>query len=77
MLYSRPHSAPTNYESSKAKKSTSTNYEQSKAKKSTPTNYEQSKAKNLLKVFYGQEPSSGESTTTESGVNYQLLSVMH
>ena len=29
------------------------------------------------KVFYGQEPSSGESTTTESGVNYQLLSVMH
>ena len=29
------------------------------------------------KVFYGQEPPSGESTTTESGVNYQLLSVMH
>ena len=29
------------------------------------------------KVFYGQEPPSGESTTTESWVNYQLLSVMH
>ena len=29
------------------------------------------------KVFYGQEPPSGESTTSESGVNYQLLSVMH
>ena len=29
------------------------------------------------KVFYGQEPPSGESTTTESGVDYQLLSVMH
>ena len=29
------------------------------------------------KVFYGQEPPSRESTTTESGVNYQLLSVMH
>ena len=28
------------------------------------------------KVFYGQEPPSGESTKTESGVNYQLLSVM-
>ena len=26
-------------------------------------------------VFYGQEPLSGESTTTECGVNYQLLSV--
>ena len=24
------------------------------------------------KVFYGQEPPSGESTTTEYGVNYQL-----
>ena len=32
---------------------------------------------NKGKVFYGQEPPSGESTTTESGVNYQLLSVMH
>ena len=29
------------------------------------------------KVFNGQEPPSGESITTESGVNYQLLSVMH
>ena len=35
----------------------------------------QSKGKG--KVFYGQEPPSGESTTTGSGVNYQLLSVMH
>ena len=24
------------------------------------------------KVFYGKEPPSGESTTTECGVNYQL-----
>ena len=29
------------------------------------------------KVFYGQEPPSGESTTTECGVNYQLLEVMN
>ena len=29
------------------------------------------------KVFYGQEPPSGESTTTECGVNYQLLAVMY
>ena len=28
-------------------------------------------------VFYGQEPPSGESTTTECGVNYQLLAVMY
>ena len=28
------------------------------------------------KVFYGQEPPSGESTTTECGVKYQLLAVM-
>ena len=27
------------------------------------------------KVFYGQEPPCGESTTTECGVNYQLLAV--
>ena len=27
-------------------------------------------------VFYGQEPQNRESTTTECGVNYQLLSVM-
>ena len=29
------------------------------------------------KVFYGQEPPSGESTTTDCGVNYQLLSVIY
>ena len=28
------------------------------------------------KVFYCQEPLSGESTTTECGVNYQLLAVI-
>ena len=28
------------------------------------------------KVFYGQEPPCGESTTTEFGVNYQLLAVI-
>ena len=28
------------------------------------------------KVVYGQEPPSGESTTTECGVNYQLLAVI-
>ena len=28
------------------------------------------------KVFYGQEPPSGESTTTECTVNYQLLAVI-
>ena len=28
------------------------------------------------KVVYGQEPPSGESTTTESGFNYQLLAVI-
>ena len=28
------------------------------------------------KVFYGQQPPSGESTTTECGVNYQLLAVI-
>ena len=28
------------------------------------------------KVFYGQEPPSGESTTTECGINYQLLAVI-
>ena len=32
--------------------------------------------KNKFRVFYGQEPSSGESTTTECGVNYQLLAVI-
>ena len=29
------------------------------------------------KVFYGQDPPSGESTTSECGVNYQLLAVMY
>ena len=29
------------------------------------------------KVFYGQEPPSGESTTPECGVNYQLLALMY
>ena len=29
-----------------------------------------------VKVFYGQEPPSGESTTAECGVNYQLLAVI-
>ena len=29
-----------------------------------------------VKVFYGQEPPSGESTTTECGFNYQLLAVI-
>ena len=28
------------------------------------------------KVFYGQEPPSGESITTECGFNYQLLTVI-
>ena len=28
------------------------------------------------KVFFGQEPPSGESTTTEYGVNYKLLTVI-
>ena len=27
------------------------------------------------KVFYGQELPSGESTTTECGINYELLAV--
>ena len=29
-----------------------------------------------VKVFYGQEPPSGESATTEFGVKYQLLAVI-
>ena len=29
------------------------------------------------KVFYGQELPSGESTTAECGVNYQLLTVIY
>ena len=31
----------------------------------------------VLKVFYGQEPPSRESTITECGVNYQLLAVIY
>ena len=40
--------------------------------------YDQHLAKYVYKakVFYGQEPPSGESTTTECGVNYQLLAVI-
>ena len=30
-----------------------------------------------VKVFYGQVPPSGESTTTECGFNYQLLAVIY
>ena len=29
------------------------------------------------KVFYGQEPPSGESTATECGFNYQLLAIIY
>ena len=29
------------------------------------------------KVFYGHEPPSGETTTTECEVNYQLLAVIY
>ena len=29
-----------------------------------------------VKVFYGQESPSGESATTECGINYQLLAVI-
>ena len=32
--------------------------------------------KGKSKVFYGQDPPSGESTTTEYGVNYQLITVI-
>ena len=28
------------------------------------------------KVFYGQEPPSGESSSTDCGANYQLLAVI-
>ena len=34
-------------------------------------------SRQLSKVAYGQEPPSGESTTTECGVNYQLLAVIY
>ena len=30
-----------------------------------------------VKVFYGLEPPSGESTTTECGLNYHLLAVIY
>ena len=30
----------------------------------------------VAKVFYGQEPPSGESTTTKCGVNYKLLAAI-
>ena len=40
-------------------------------------NYVSASKKVKVKVFYGQEPPKGESTTTESGVNYQLLAVMY
>ena len=33
--------------------------------------------KGIGKVFYGQDPPSGESTTTECGFNYQLLAVIY
>ena len=36
-----------------------------------------SKKKSKGKVFYGQEPPSVESTTTECGFNYQLLAVIY
>ena len=36
-----------------------------------------SKLKVKKVVFYGQEPPSGESTTTECGFNYQLLAVIY
>ena len=34
--------------------------------------YTSDRFKGKVKVFYGQEPPSGESTTTECGVSYQL-----
>ena len=37
---------------------------------------ERKTAKKVKVVFYGQEPPSGDSTTTECGANYQLLAVM-
>ena len=33
--------------------------------------------KNKSRVFYGKEPPGGESTTTECGFNYQLLTVIY
>ena len=37
----------------------------------------QRKVRKKDNVFYGQEPPSGETTTTECGFNYQLLAVMY
>ena len=39
--------------------------------------YINSRASGKNKVFYDQEPPSGESTTTECGFNYQLLAVIY
>ena len=36
----------------------------------------QNMAKGKGKVVYGQEPPSGESTTTECGFSYQVLAVI-
>ena len=33
--------------------------------------------KKVYKVFYGQEPPSGESSTTECRINYPLLAIMY
>ena len=42
-----------------------------------PLTYHLSPCKSKGKVFYGQEPPSGESTTTECGFNYQLHAVIY
>ena len=42
-----------------------------------PQTHTHGNSKKKDKVFYGQEPPSGESTTTECGVNYQLLAVIN
>ena len=40
-------------------------------------NFTERDTKGKGKVFYGQEPPSGESTTTECGLNYQLLAELY
>ena len=40
-------------------------------------NWSSHNPKSKGRVFYGQEPPSGESTTTECEFNYQLLAVIH
>ena len=48
-------------------------------KNEVPTAYHYLIKKTILKkgkVVYGQEPPSGESTTTECGFNYQLLAII-